>query len=43
MSSAEASGVSVNLTVNGSPTTVAGDPDTPLLHVRTSSGGIHIR
>ena len=39
MSSAEASGVSVNLTVNGSPTTVAGDPDTPLLHVlRTELG-----
>jgi nicotinate dehydrogenase subunit A len=29
----------VNLTVNGSPTTVAGDPDTPLLHVlRTELG-----
>lgn len=39
MSSAEASGASVNLTVNGSPTTVAGDPDTPLLHVlRTELG-----
>lgn len=39
MSSAATSGVSVNLTVNGSPTTVAGDPDTPLLHVlRTELG-----
>ena len=39
MSSAAASGVSVNVTVNGSPTTVADDPDTPLLHVlRTELG-----
>jgi nicotinate dehydrogenase subunit A len=39
VSSAATSGVSVNLTVNGSPTTVAGDPDTPLLHVlRTELG-----
>jgi nicotinate dehydrogenase subunit A len=30
----------VNLTVNGSPTTVAGDPDTPLLHVLRNELGL---
>ena len=40
MSSAATSGVSVNLTVNGSPTTVAGDPDTPLLHVLRNELGL---
>jgi nicotinate dehydrogenase subunit A len=40
VSSAATSGVSVNLTVNGSPTTVAGDPDTPLLHVLRNELGL---
>ena len=39
MSSAAAPEVSVDVTVNGSPTTVTGEPDTPLLHVlRTHLG-----
>jgi len=39
VSSAETSGASVTVTVNGVPTTVDSDPDTPLLHVlRTELG-----
>ena len=35
-----AGGTTVTLTVNGSATTVTGDPDTPLLHVRRSELGL---
>ena len=40
MSSPERAGAPVTVTVNGSPTTVVGDPDTPLLHVLRSELGL---
>ena len=40
MTTAERSGASVSLTVNGSPATVNADPDTPLLHVLRSELGL---
>jgi nicotinate dehydrogenase subunit A len=40
VSSAETSGASVTLTVNGVPTTVDSHPDTPLLHVLRAELGL---